>query len=331
MKTLSVIVPAYNVEKYVENMVCKTLENISGAVELIIVDDGSTDLTLTVAQQMARRFPSSVRVISQKNGGHGSAVNTGINAATGRFVKVVDADDWLDAENTKKVLDVLKSVHNVDVIFSPYYTYDEKKGKIKQVPLPISSIKSGKVNTFKQAKVAETPSMHGFMYNTHFIQRSGVKFDEHVYYDDAEYITFPLFYAKTWMSIDIPTYVYRVNMTGQSTSLANMKKNQDMHMLVLRKINERYVSDYSSIPLENKAMIENRISKLVAAQLKIICLNKSSIAKMKYEELMAEIGYEEHVHTSEMNLPIRLLISSHGNAVSLIKVLSVIKSKFVRV
>ena len=73
-------------------------------VEVIVVDDGSTDTTGNIADQYATNNSSIVKVIHKENGGHGSGVNAGLEAATGRYFKVVDSDDWLDSDAYEKLL-----------------------------------------------------------------------------------------------------------------------------------------------------------------------------------------------------------------------------------
>src|SRR5690606_3040252 len=92
---LTVLVPAFNAEGYRH----RALEGVVGTagVEVVIVDDGSTDTTGLLADHWAARHPEAVRVIHQPNRGHGGAINAGLAAARGAFLKVLDADDWLDA------------------------------------------------------------------------------------------------------------------------------------------------------------------------------------------------------------------------------------------
>ena len=78
-------------------------------VEIIIVNDGSTDGTLQIANEYARNYPHIIRVIDKPNGGHGSGVNAGIQAAQGVYFKVVDSDDWLDADALKALVNTVKS------------------------------------------------------------------------------------------------------------------------------------------------------------------------------------------------------------------------------
>ena len=84
MKLLSVAVPCYNSAEYMEKTIRSILTG-GDRVELIIVDDGSKDNTLEIANKYQRKFPDIVKVVHQENGGHGEAVNTGIKNATGLY------------------------------------------------------------------------------------------------------------------------------------------------------------------------------------------------------------------------------------------------------
>ena len=124
MKLLTIAVPCYNSEAYMRKCIESLL--VGGEdVEILIVDDGSTkDRTPEIADEYAEKYPTIVRAIHQENKGHGGAVNTGIANATGLYYKVVDSDDWVDAEAYKKILRTLDSIirgpQTVDVLFSNY-------------------------------------------------------------------------------------------------------------------------------------------------------------------------------------------------------------------
>ena len=95
-KTLTFVVPAYNMEQYLERCVTSLLDTPDTSdLEVLIVDDGSSDTTPALADRLQAAHPGVVRAIHQPNKGHGGAVNTGIREAAGMYVKVVDADDWV--------------------------------------------------------------------------------------------------------------------------------------------------------------------------------------------------------------------------------------------
>ena len=107
MKILSFAVPCYNSEAYMRKCIDSLLPG-GEDVEIIIVDDGSSDGTAAIADEYEAKYPGICRAIHQENAGHGGAVNTGIANARGMYFKVVDSDDWLDTESYKVVLNRLK-------------------------------------------------------------------------------------------------------------------------------------------------------------------------------------------------------------------------------
>ncbi len=109
MKLLSVAIPCYNSEAYMSKCINSLL--IGGEeVEIIIVDDGSSDRTAEIADDYAEKYPTIVKAIHQENGGHGQAVNTGIQNATGLYFKVVDSDDWVNEEAYNEILKTLEEL-----------------------------------------------------------------------------------------------------------------------------------------------------------------------------------------------------------------------------
>ena len=96
MKILSFIIPSYNSERFLDKCIGSMLsEQVLDALDIIVVNDGSKDGTVEVAQKYCDAYPDSVRLISQENKGHGGALNTGCAAAVGKYLKVIDADDWV--------------------------------------------------------------------------------------------------------------------------------------------------------------------------------------------------------------------------------------------
>ena len=107
MKLLSIAVPCYNSEGYMENCIRSLL--VGGEeVEILIVDDGSSDGTAKIADRLEAEHPGIIRAIHQPNKGHGGAVNTGLENAAGLYFKVVDSDDKVRASAYKSILDVLR-------------------------------------------------------------------------------------------------------------------------------------------------------------------------------------------------------------------------------
>ena len=108
MKLLSIAIPCYNSEAYMEKCIESLLKG-GEDVEILVVNDGSSDRTAEIADAYAEKYPTIIKAVHQENGGHGEAVNAGIRNATGLYFKVVDSDDWVDEEALHKILALMRS------------------------------------------------------------------------------------------------------------------------------------------------------------------------------------------------------------------------------
>lgn len=129
MKILSIAIPCYNSEAYMEKCIDSLL--VGGEdVEILVVNDGSSDRTAEIADAYAKKYPTIVKAIHQENGGHGEAVNAGIRNASGLYFKVVDSDDWVNAEAYEQILKTLEELirgpKTVDLLISNFVY--EKQG-----------------------------------------------------------------------------------------------------------------------------------------------------------------------------------------------------------
>ncbi len=130
MKLLSIAIPCYNSQDYMENCI-KSLLPGGEDVEILVVDDGSKDMTPEIADAYEKKYPGIGRAIRQENGGHGAAVNAGLKNAKGLYFKVVDSDDWVDADSYQVILAKLRELvggrEMLDMMISNFVY--EKEGK----------------------------------------------------------------------------------------------------------------------------------------------------------------------------------------------------------
>jgi glycosyltransferase involved in cell wall biosynthesis len=103
MDLISIIIPIYNVEKYLSKCIDSVLNQSYAHCEIILVDDGSTDRSGEIADQYESLFPEKITVVHQENGGLGSARNTGLKRATGKYVLFLDSDDWLERSTIEEL------------------------------------------------------------------------------------------------------------------------------------------------------------------------------------------------------------------------------------
>ena len=129
-KVLSFGIPSYNAAKDMDHCISSILEGSKCAsdIEIIIVNDGSKDETGAKADEWEARYPGIVRVVHQENGGHGMAVRAGLREARGTYYKVVDSDDWLDADALATMLQLLRGFEERDLrvdLFISNYVYEK--------------------------------------------------------------------------------------------------------------------------------------------------------------------------------------------------------------
>lgn len=131
MKKISVIVPVYNVEKYIEKCIRSIMKQTLEEIEIIVVNDGSPDGSLDVINKLMKE-DQRIQVITKKNGGLSSARNTGIKIATGKYIQHIDGDDWVEKDFLKNMYEVAEK-ENLDIVVSDYYEdYFDGKKKIQE-------------------------------------------------------------------------------------------------------------------------------------------------------------------------------------------------------
>lgn len=237
-KTLTFVVPAYNMTEYLERCVMSLIAaKRNDDIEVLIVDDGSSDGTLEMAQKFEARYPGIVRAIHQENKGHGGAVNTGIAAASGMYVKVVDADDWVGPESLEQVMAVLReeadSTEPIDMLVTNY-VYDKVGKRNKHVVNFRHAMSRERLtwNDLGHFGLAEYILMHALTYRTAVVRESGMQLPEHTFYVDFIYAYQPFPWVKTMKYLDTPFYHYFIGRDGQSVQTDVMIRRVDQLRLV---------------------------------------------------------------------------------------------------
>lgn len=126
----SVIVPVYNVEKYIKRCIESLVQQTFKEFEIIVIDDGSTDKSIEILNQTVKRYHREVRLFRQKNSGLGAARNTGIEQAEGEYLVFVDSDDYVETSMLKKLNQYLKNQNYDMLIFNSILV--NEKGKFIQ-------------------------------------------------------------------------------------------------------------------------------------------------------------------------------------------------------
>ncbi|WP_232511589.1 glycosyltransferase family 2 protein [Parageobacillus thermoglucosidasius] len=123
---VSVIIPAYNVESYIERCLTSIVNQSLEEVEIIIINDGSTDNTLNVINKFCS-FDNRIKIINSKNSGVSAARNYGLSQSTGKYIFQIDADDWIETNALKEMYEAAEESNADIVIANAYVDYDNGK------------------------------------------------------------------------------------------------------------------------------------------------------------------------------------------------------------
>lgn len=290
MKLLSFAVPCYNSAAYMEKCVESLLKG-GEDVEIIIVDDGSTDETAGIADRYAAKYPSIVKAVHKENGGHGSAVNTGISNATGFYFKVVDSDDWVKEDAYREILDTLRKLTGgekvLDMLISNfvYEKIGENRHKVMRYKhaLPID-----KMFTWEEVRhfhKGQYILMHSVIFRTKLLKECGLKLPEHTFYVDNLYVFKPLPHVRNMYYLDVNFYRYYIGRADQSVNEDVMIGRIDQQIKV-NKLMIDYMAENKSRLASSRKMNQYMTSYLdiittISSILLIRSGTKENLAKKK--------------------------------------------------
>ena len=297
MKLLTITVPCYNSENYMKKCVDSLLEGGEN-VEILIVDDGSSDKTAQIADEYAEKFPTIVRAIHQENGGHGEAVNTGLRNATGIFFKVVDSDDWVNKEAYLKILSTLEHLlggdKSLDMLISNF-VYEKQGASRKKVMqyrrcFPVEEM-------FGWEQIRHMPKgkyllMHSMIYRTRLLKDCGLKLPKHTFYVDNLFAFEPLPFVKNMYYLDVNFYRYFIGREDQSVHESVMIKRIDQQL----RVNRLMVEAYTRYDLRQKEINKYMISYLeiiTTVSSMMLILSGTEDAMKKKKELWEFIRCED--------------------------------------
>lgn len=239
MKLLSIAIPSYNSQEYLHHAVESLLPG-GEEVEILIVNDGSKDRTAEIADDFERRYPGIVRAIHQENAGHGGAVMAGLRNATGLYFKVVDSDDWVDAEAYPKVLETLRAhaepQDQIDLLVSNYI-YDKVGVTHKHVVRYDNALPQGRVLTWDDVgrfQPGQYILMHSAIYRTQMLRDCGLSLPTHTFYVDNLYVYVPMTHVQRMLYLNVDFYHYFIGREDQSVQEQVMIRRIDQQLRVNR-------------------------------------------------------------------------------------------------
>ncbi|HKM34231.1 MAG TPA: glycosyltransferase [Lachnospiraceae bacterium] len=320
MKLLSIAVPCYNSAAYMGKCI-ESLLTGGEDVEILIVNDGSTkDNTAEIADQYQAKYPGIVKAIHKENGGHGSAVNTGIANATGLYFKVVDSDDWVQKEAYMKILDTLRSIagggKSLDLLISNY-VYEKDGEKHKKIIHYRRILPKDKMFTWSDCRrftKGHYILMHSVIFRTKLLKESGLKLPEHTFYVDNIYVFEPLLHVENMYYLDVNFYRYYIGRADQSVNENIMISRLNQQILVNKLMIDYYVDNKSQIlKTKRRHQYMRNYLEIIMTVSSILCIRSGTeehlaVKKelwqyLKQKDKMLYIWMRNGIMGGAMNLP----------------------------
>lgn len=295
MKLLSIAIPCYNSAAYMGHCI-DTLLTGGEDVEILIVNDGSTkDNTAEIADRYQEQYPSIVRAIHKENGGHGSGVNTGLANAQGLYFKVVDSDDWVDADAFRQILAKLREFaameSPVDMLLSNYVYEKVHENKSHTVHYT-GKMPENKVfgwDELGRFRPDQNILMHSVIYRTEMLRETGMQLPEHCFYVDNIFVYEPLPHVKTMYYLNVDFYRYFIGRSDQSVNEEVFIRQVDQQL----RVTYHMLHCCNPMKLEGSKRLRNYmlhyLSMMILVSSVFLVLSKTKENEEKRKKLWSDI------------------------------------------
>ena len=246
-KMVSIIIPTYNVERYIDECLNSIYSQEFLDVEIIIVNDGSTDNTQKQLHEWEKK-DERIKVINQKNQGVSSARNKGIETATGKYIMFLDSDDYLEKNSLNLIFDTIKQKKSDLICFGYNVCYENKKIEIVNNEIQNSN------DCIESIVLGE--GIKGFLWNKVFLRKiirdNDLKFDKDIHFcEDLLFVIQYLKFCNDIVYINKALYGYRMRKSSVSFSFDNIKNisilesyKRILEVNTLEKYNAEFIYQY---------------------------------------------------------------------------------------
>ena len=217
---LSIIVPVYGVEKYIDKCLNSLVKQSLKEIEIIVVNDGTKDNSQKIIDKYVKKYPDKIKSYMKENGGQGSARNYGLKKATGEYIGYVDSDDFVEKDMYKKLYNKAKE-NNYDIVVCGNYNVSEDYQN-KNIDAFINNYNTDLENIFF-GKMA----VWNKIYKRDILIKNKLEFKEKVWYEDLAFTLKAIMNSNTFAFIDEPLYDYLIR-EGSTMNNSNVKRNLEI-------------------------------------------------------------------------------------------------------
>lgn len=213
IKLLTILIPTYNMQDYLPRCMDSLLidEELMEQLDVIIVNDGSKDESSKIAHEYESKYPNTFRVIDKENGNYGSCINRGLKEASGKYIKVLDADDWFDNANFASFMRFLQTTE-ADLVLSDIEMIKPSEEVIHIFRYHLQPNE----HTLRNNKVVRNVWMHAITYRMSIFDGLNYHQTEGISYTDCEWIFLPMTRVKSVESFPDVVYKYVIGREGQT-------------------------------------------------------------------------------------------------------------------
>lgn len=295
MAKVSIVVPVYNVEKYLKECIDSIINQTLQDIEIICVNDGSTDSSLEILNNYAAQ-DKRVIVINKANSGYGHTMNTGINTATGEYIGIIESDDFCDNNMFEELYKIAKD-NDADIVKSDWFNY-WSKNNFSRKNNRITPAKAFKVTNAKEDKqlLRISPSVWSGIYKREFLNSNNIRFLETpgASYQDLA------FSFKVYAMAERVVLTDRAYLHYRQDNMNSSVKNKAKVYCVCDEYNEidRFLNEHLELKGKFKVQAEiNRYNAYVSSAIRIDDSFKEEFVKVFSEHFKKE--YENGILSNE--------------------------------
>lgn len=236
-KILSISIAAYNVENVIKECLdslckCRHFDKL----DIIVVDDGSSDQTVNLVTSYVQKFPNVITLIAKENGGHGSTINASLKVAKGKYYKVLDGDDWVNPNALDQLITYLENA-DVDLVVNPYNEVYNNRTSLINVR---RNLKLNTLYTINDLSEFDYMPMHSICVKLEQYKRANQSISEHCFYVDTEFVYFIFSVIDSVVFLDDVVYQYRLDQPTQSVSWNGIYKHIEDYICILKRLFKLY-------------------------------------------------------------------------------------------
>lgn len=313
---LSIIVPVYGVEKYIDKCLNSLVKQSLKEIEIIVVNDGTKDNSQKIIDKYVKKYPDKIKSYIKENGGQGSARNYGLEKANGEYIGYVDSDDFVEKDMYKKLYNKAKE-NNYDIVVCGNYNVSEDYQN-KNIDTFINNYNTDLENIFF-GKMA----VWNKIYKRDILIKNKLEFKEKVWYEDLAFTLKAIMNSNTFAFIDEPLYDYLIR-EGSTMNNSNVQRNleileafDDILSYIKHNKKEEYFDKVEFLAIDHiyisaivrilKANADNKIKKETVNEL--ICYMNKNFPNYKNNKYINTLSRNRKIIYKLINLKMYNLVN----------------------